>query len=63
MNILCLAHDADAKPNGCPKRDQCKRHLAFRADAFPESDSILGTGCTSNDFLLFVDKDADHADD
>jgi hypothetical protein len=63
MNILCLAHDAEGHANGCQKRDQCKRNLAFRSRQFPESESILGIGCTSNDYLLFIDKDADHADD
>ena len=61
MTILCLAHTADDRPNGCPRRDECQRHLAFRSNQFPEADAIIGSACAQDDYVAFLE--VPHADD
>lgn len=50
---LCLAH-TNIKNEFCIHADSCYRNTAFRARQFPEANHVVGTACSSNDYLLFM---------
>lgn len=53
--VLCLGHDISTdKPNGCPKANECQRHVALRARDFPNEATITGAVCATADFPMFV---------
>lgn len=58
MSTLCLGHSTNDQPNGCPKANECLRHVALRASNFPHESTIIGCACVQAGFPLFVPTEA-----